>query len=165
MRVALPFCSITLTARKPSKLPTVLNNVGDHIKTRRLELNLLKRDLANQIGIKTDTILNWEHKHSTPALLHFPKVIVFLGYDPDGREPNSLGEKVLQYRKSTGVIQKELAKRIGIDPTTLSRLERNEGCCFLSVLRIEEQGINIAISATNFSSVFIISSFQLLTAL
>jgi transcriptional regulator with XRE-family HTH domain len=63
-------------------------------------------------------------------------VISFLGYDPDAvGEPRTLDKKVLQYRKSCGMSQKELAKQIGIDPTTLSRLERSQGRCFISVLK------------------------------
>jgi len=36
----------------------------------------------------------------------------------------TIGEKLLRYRKSRGMTQKQLAKQIGIDPMTLSRLER-----------------------------------------
>ena len=132
-RDSLPICSITLSARKPTKLPTVLNTVGDHIKKRRLELGLLQRQLAEHLGVKTDTILNWEHDRTRPTLKYLPKVRAFLGYDPTPGDPKTLGEKVLQYRKSRGVSQKELAKTIGIDPTTLSRLERGQGMCSASV--------------------------------
>ena len=131
----MPFCSITLTAQKPRKPLPILNTVGDHIKRRRLELNLLQRELANQLGVKTDTLLNWEHNRTRPTLRYLPKVIAFLGYNPIACEPRSLGQKVLQYRKSCGMSQKELAKHIGIDPTTLARLERNEGRCLPGVLR------------------------------
>jgi transcriptional regulator with XRE-family HTH domain len=34
---------------------------------------------------------------------------------------------VLTYRKRRGVSQKELAKELGLDPTTFSRLERGKG--------------------------------------
>ncbi|MBI3585518.1 MAG: helix-turn-helix transcriptional regulator [Ignavibacteriales bacterium] len=34
---------------------------------------------------------------------------------------------MIQYRKSHGITQKELARQIGVDPTTLSRLERKIG--------------------------------------
>ncbi len=49
--VALPFCSIHLTARKPRKPLTVLNTLGDHIKKRRLELGLLQRQVAGLLGV------------------------------------------------------------------------------------------------------------------
>jgi transcriptional regulator with XRE-family HTH domain len=134
-RVALPFCSIQLTVPKPTKPLPILNTVGDHIRRRRLELNLVQRELAERIGVEVDTILNWEHNRSTPTLRHLPKVIAFLGYNPLIKKPETLGEQALQYRKRCGVSQKELARQVGIDPTTLSRLERNQGTCFPSVLR------------------------------
>jgi transcriptional regulator with XRE-family HTH domain len=129
----LPFCSIRLTAPKPTKLPTILNTLGDHIKKRRLELGLLQREVAEQIGVGTDTILNWEHNRTRPTLRYLPNVIAFLGYDPYQSIPKTLGEKVLQYRKCCGINQKELARQMGIDPTTLSWLEREKGRCFTSI--------------------------------
>jgi transcriptional regulator with XRE-family HTH domain len=53
-----------------------------------------------------------------------PKMVKFLGYDPISSVPTNLGEKLLQFRKSYGLNQEELARQIGIDPTTLSRVER-----------------------------------------
>jgi len=134
-RVALPFCSIHLTAPKLTKPLPILNTVGDHIRRRRLELKLLQSEVAKQLGVKTDTILNWEHNRTAPTLRHIPKVIAFLGCNPTIEDPKTLGEKVLQYRKSHGLSQKQLAKRIRIDPTTLSRLERNKRMCFREVLQ------------------------------
>jgi transcriptional regulator with XRE-family HTH domain len=37
-----------------------------------------------------------------------------------------LGEKIVNSRRLSGITQKELAKRLGVDPTTLARWERNE---------------------------------------
>ena len=53
-------------------------------------------------------------------------------------EPKTLGEKLLKYRRDRSITQKQLARRVGIDPSTLSRLERNKRKCFPSVLsRVE----------------------------
>ena len=122
--VALPFCSITLTAQKPTKLPRILNTIGDHIKKRRLELGLYQRQVAKVIGVDECTITNWEMNRTRPTLRTIPTIIEFLGYDPISTETTTLGEVPLRYRKSRGVNQKELAKQIGIDPTTLGRVER-----------------------------------------
>jgi len=135
IRVALPFCSIHLTARKPTKPLPILNTLGDHIKKRRLKLSLLQRQLAERLGVKADTVLNWEHNRTRPTLRHLPKVTAFLGYDPNPSDPKNLREKVLKYRKRCGISQKELARQIGIDPTTLSRLEKRKGRCSPSIMR------------------------------
>jgi transcriptional regulator with XRE-family HTH domain len=56
-------------------------NIGDHIRKRRLDLGLAQIDLAAQIGVSENTVLNWEHG-TEPALIHIPKIIEFLGYLP-----------------------------------------------------------------------------------
>lgn len=108
-------------------MPTVLNTIGDHIKKRRLELGLYQRQVAELIGVDECTVTNWERKRTTPALRYMPKIIEFLGYDPSVGEHDTLGGNLLHYRESRGMTQKVLARRIGIDPTTLSRVERNQG--------------------------------------
>ena len=53
-----------------------------------------------------------------------PKVIEFLGYVPFEKNPETLGEKIVYNRRLKGMTQKELARQIGVDPTTLARWER-----------------------------------------
>ena len=118
-----------------SAYPKKLVTIGDHIRRRRLDMGLFQKDLAVAIGVDTTTIYNWENRRTMPPLRFLPRIAHFLGYVPTPSMPSTLGEKVLQYRYLKGISQKDLAKRIGIDPTTLSRLERNRGRCFGSVLR------------------------------
>ncbi|MBI2618757.1 MAG: helix-turn-helix domain-containing protein [Ignavibacteriales bacterium] len=123
----IAFFHIRLSAPNPSKLPTVLNTIGDHIRKRRTELELLQKDVAGLVGVYKTTVYDWERGYTKPRHRYLPKVIEFLGYDPAPAEPRTLGEKLLKYRKDRGITQKELARRIGIDPTTLSRLEKGKG--------------------------------------
>jgi DNA-binding XRE family transcriptional regulator len=60
--VALPCCHVTLSAARPKdrSYPSELNTIGDHLKKRRLDLELLQKDLAEQIGATTCTIQYWE---------------------------------------------------------------------------------------------------------
>jgi len=97
--------------------------LGDHIRKKRLELGLFQRDAAEQIGVDPTTIWNWESHKSSPQVHDRPRIIEFLGYDPSP-EPSTLAEKLLAARTDNGLTQKEMAKRLGVDPTTLSRLER-----------------------------------------
>ncbi len=127
IRVALPFCHITLSAQKPTKLPRILNTIGDHIKKRRLELGLYQAQVAEMIGVDECTVTNWEKNRTTPTLRCLPKIIEFLGYDLTGGDACTLGRRLVQYRKCRGMTQKELARLIGIDPTTLGRLETKRG--------------------------------------
>jgi len=45
---------------------------------------------------------------------------------PFDKEPESLGEKIIYYRWLKDVTQKELARQLNVDPTTLARWERDE---------------------------------------
>ena len=53
---------------------------------------------------------------------HWPAIIEFLGYDPSP-EPNTIGERLLAYRRRHGLSRKELAGQLGADEATLWRWE------------------------------------------
>ncbi len=55
-----------------------------------------------------------------------PKILEFLGYEPDLSMVQSLGQRIRAYRLMKGTTQKELAHRLGVDPSTLGRWERDE---------------------------------------
>lgn len=102
--------------------------LGDHIKKRRFELKRTQIEISRILGVSECTITNWEKNYTQPRLHLMPRVIDFLGYAPStNKEPQTLGERLVKYRKNHGMSQKELARRIQIDPATLSRLERNQG--------------------------------------
>lgn len=120
----MPFCSLTLTAKKPSKMPQYPRTIGNHIMKRRLGLGLTQLQLAAILSVAECTVTNWEINRTRPQLRLMPKVLQFLGYEPCPVQAESLGERLLQYRKRRGISQRQLAIRMGIDPTTLSRVER-----------------------------------------
>ncbi len=64
------------------KLPDTMTTIGDHIRKRRIELNLLQRDVARQIGVSEDCITYWENGRSTPQRRFVTKIKEFLGYFP-----------------------------------------------------------------------------------
>jgi len=122
---ALPYWSVTLNADKPrsSAYPKTLETLGDHIRAVRLDRGLLQRQIAQQIGVSKATIHNWELNWRQPTLPQIQRVLKFLGYDPLPAA-RSLSERVLLMRKRRGITQKQLAKRLGLDQTTLGKLER-----------------------------------------
>ena len=96
--------------------------VGDHVRKRRLDLKLIQRDVAKLIGVDATTVFNWEAGRATPELRHMPRIIAFLGYDPSPA-PASLPERLVRFRTVRGLSQNDLARMLGVDPTTLSRWE------------------------------------------
>jgi len=103
-----------------------LNTLGDHLRKRRLDLGLLQREVAEDLGVTESTIWNWEANYSYPQLRFIPGIIDFLGYDLDSTPTSSLGERILAYHRVMGTGQKELAHRLGVDPTTLSNWEKGK---------------------------------------
>lgn len=124
---ALPFCTATLKSDwRPAGYPIVLSHLGDHIRRRRLELGLLQKNVASQIGTHTQTVCNWEIGDTSPALPWLPGIIRFLGYDPRP-VPVTMADRLKHYRTGLGVSRKAMAKRLGVDPGTLCKWER--GIC------------------------------------
>jgi transcriptional regulator with XRE-family HTH domain len=107
------------------RIPTEPRTVGDHIRKRRLGLKLLQKDVAEQLGVDKTSVFNWEASRSCPEIRYMPAIIRFLGYNPlpvaDG-----WGERLLRYRSTLGLSQKEAAKHLGVDPGTLARWERGD---------------------------------------
>jgi transcriptional regulator with XRE-family HTH domain len=79
---------------------------------------LLQKQVAEQIGVNGATITNWERNTSTPVIRHLPAIIRFLGYDPTP-PPSSLPERLTAARRKLGLTQREMARRLGVDPSTL----------------------------------------------
>ena len=77
------------------------------------------------LGVSAATVYNWENNRSSPSLLQIPKVIKFLGYDPYTSN-ETFGERIIRARRALGMTQKDLARRLGVDPMTLGYWERGE---------------------------------------
>jgi len=73
------------------------------------------------------TICNWEINRTSPQLYLIPRIIAFLDYNPYDTQSGSLGKRIVAYRRVMGITQKELARRLGVDPSTLARWETGRG--------------------------------------
>ncbi len=71
------------------------------------------------MNVTTDTITSWELNRNEPTVTHIPKIISFLGYSPIFHQ-----NPVVNYRIQNGLTQKELARILKIDPTTLLKIEK-----------------------------------------
>jgi DNA-binding transcriptional regulator YiaG len=123
----LPFCHAELRASKPkaSQYPKLLNTLGDHIRSRRLDLRLFQSQVAEQILVETTTIHNWEGNKSVPAIRYIPAILRFLEYDPFP-SAQTLPERLTAVRKKLGLSQHKLAESLGVDPGTLQSWEAEQ---------------------------------------
>ncbi len=125
---ALPCCHITLKAQKPlpSAYPQTLKTLGDHLRKKRLDLNILQKKVAQRLSVGESSIYNRGNNLSIPSLRYIPKIVEFLGYAPYDPSAKTTGEKIVTYRQLLSLSQKKLAHRLGIDPSTLGRWEKNK---------------------------------------
>ncbi len=97
--------------------------MGDHLRKRRLDLGLLQRDVAAKLGVRVDTIRNWEVGRNQPAQWQWPGIVRFLGYVPFGMN-GDLGERLKAYRRVHGLSQTRLAAILRVDPSTVWHWEQ-----------------------------------------
>ena len=119
---------ITLKAQKPSysQYPVYLTTVGDHLRKKRLDSKLFQKDVAKLIGVERDCIYNWENNISKPQIHLLPKIIEFLGYVPFDFQEETMGDKIIGYRKKKGLTQKKLAQILAVNKSTIRDWERNK---------------------------------------
>jgi transcriptional regulator with XRE-family HTH domain len=101
--------------------------LADHLKRKRLKLGLSQKELGKLLGADRTTIRNWERWRTSPALNYIPKIIEFLGYLPPQLKAETLTEKIKLFRKLFGLSQKDLAKILRVDPSTIWRWEKGKG--------------------------------------
>ncbi|MHB1957493.1 MAG: helix-turn-helix domain-containing protein [Acidobacteriaceae bacterium] len=116
----MPFCHAELRAPKPkpSQYRNEINTLGDHIRKRRLDLKLLQKQVADQIGVHEQTITGWERNATVPEVRYMPAIIQFLGYNPLPAA-SSLPERLATTRRVLGLSQRKMAGKLGVDPATL----------------------------------------------
>ena len=115
----------TYSAVRVIRIPVQPKTVGDHLRKRRLGLKMLQKEVAEQLGVDKTSVYNWEGNASSPEVRYMPAIINFLGYDPLP-EGNGWGERLVRHRTAMGLLQKEAAQRLGVDPGTLAKWEQGK---------------------------------------
>ena len=78
------------------------------------------------LGVSEASIWQWENNRTTPKVSLVPKVYTFLGYAPyTPRLP--FGAWLAAVRWGLGLSRRKLARRLGMDVTTVDRWERGRG--------------------------------------
>jgi len=124
---ALPFCHVRLSGPKPQHkaYPKHLKTLGDHLRKRLLDLGLLQKEAAEQLGVDTASIYNWESNEVQPMVHCLPGILAFLGHNPLPEAGDLIG-KLKRLRGTLGLSQEKLAQTLGIDESTVAGWERGE---------------------------------------
>ena len=100
--------------------------LGEHLKKRRLEENLLQGDVAEMIGCRTWTYITWETDRSKPVIKWWPSIIEFLGYDPNPA-PVCIATGLVAARRRLGLSMSNMSGRLSVNPTSYLRWESGRG--------------------------------------
>ncbi len=107
----------------PRGYPPSLATVGDHLRKVRLDRGLLQEEAARELEVSLGTVVNWEQNHTAVATRFMPRVVAFLGFDPrPADEP--FGLRIRARREVLGLSQVALAKRLGVNASTVVAWER-----------------------------------------
>ncbi len=117
----------TKTAQTPrnTAYPKVLISLGDHIRSRRLDLDLEQKEVAKLLNTIKETVWNWENNRNEPEIKYYPSIMNFLEYCPYVI-PKTWGEKLKLFRTHRGLTFRQLAKLTEIDPGSLQRWEKSD---------------------------------------
>jgi transcriptional regulator with XRE-family HTH domain len=107
----------------PRNYPQELTTLGDHLRKVRLERGLFQDQVARDLGVSVQTLLNWERNHTRVQTRFMPKVVAFLGYDPR-QGSGQLGDRIRALRERQGLSQVALAAKLGLNASTVVAWER-----------------------------------------
>ncbi|HLX07981.1 MAG TPA: helix-turn-helix transcriptional regulator [Thermoanaerobaculia bacterium] len=99
--------------------------MGEHLLKARLDRGIQQRDAASELGCDPGTLLNWEKGRVAPDVRFWPAILAYLGYGPRP-ELVGFGGRLRAAREAEGISERELARRLGLDPGTLAAWERDK---------------------------------------
>lgn len=82
--------------------------------------------IAGRLRVVATTLYNWEHNRVSPILRAIPKIVEFLEYAPGLFKATTLEERIRMTRKLLGLSQKQVARNLRIDPSTLGWWEKDQ---------------------------------------
>jgi len=87
---------------------------------------MLQKEVADKPNKTIFAYRNWGRNQRNPSYRSMPRVVEFLGYIPFDMQFEGLGQKICAYRQLFGLRQKDLARQIGVEPTTIGSWERGK---------------------------------------
>ncbi|OJW83112.1 MAG: hypothetical protein BGO69_04020 [Bacteroidetes bacterium 46-16] len=80
---ALPFSELDKTVPNlPHDYPKDPRTLGEHLRKRRYDLKLTRRDVGRIFKVHPGVIMHWENDHNEPSGCYEGLIRLFLGYKP-----------------------------------------------------------------------------------
>lgn len=98
--------------------------LGEHLRNRRLSLELRQEDVADQLGTLREVYERWERDERAPVISEWPGMLAFLGYYP--ATETTPADLVVKARRCQGMDQKRLAQSVGVIHQKLRRWEHSK---------------------------------------
>lgn len=113
--------AFTKVLKMPYKklVPKHPQTLGEHILRRRIQLRLLQKDVAEQIGVIEDSITGWENGRSNPQIHFYPAIIAFLGYYPFGADTLTISGQIDFVRFTKGWSFARMGLEFNVNSTTV----------------------------------------------
>ncbi len=99
--------------------------VGEHLLNRRLVEGLAQHEVAQKLGVELWSVRAREAGRREPDVQSWPKILTFLGYDPNP-PPTTMSEQIAAKRRQLGLTIRAAAELLGIDEETFRRWESSD---------------------------------------
>ena len=123
--MTFPKLALCAQIKPESQYPNELKTIGDHIRKRRLDLNLDRNATSKLLGVTPNVITDWEFNHHETEFRYYPAIIQFLGYIPF-EIGSSRKDQLIAYRKIRGITKGQLAKEWKVEKGSVQRWEEGK---------------------------------------
>ena len=117
---------LKLSKPKCLRYPTEITTVGDEFRTVRLDRGLTQHEVGEMLGVNRNFIYELELNQHQLTIYSLHKAYLFLDYIPEVLkiDESTMRGQLFAYRIRHGYTYTELAKKIGLDKSTLARFEK-----------------------------------------
>jgi transcriptional regulator with XRE-family HTH domain len=110
---------------KPKEVLPAPTTLGEHIRQRRVKLQLTLKEAGKLLATNEWSLINLEKGRTAPKVYRLPAIIRFLGYNPLP-EPKTTSERLTAKRIERGWSRRVAARHLGIDASTLRNWEHGK---------------------------------------
>jgi transcriptional regulator with XRE-family HTH domain len=120
---------LSFSIKKPPHHSYPLNptSIGQFLRRRRLDKEMLLREVAELIGVHTSVVAEWESGRKNPKAHYYPKLINFLQFIPFASRSKAHNHLFNFYRLVLGYSRREVASLVGVSYYMIYRFETGRG--------------------------------------